>query len=221
MNLGQVEKSQEEFNEVLHKVLSDPKYWRINKKLQEGTASCIERLKKWLEEILTSRIDNMENAEGISEVLSYVIVFVVGIALIVGLIMVILYFYNSVNDRRGLKEILGEQITEETTPVSLDRKALAYEGEGKYRLSIRYSYIALLLLMHERNILVIKDTMTNKEIYDCLVKGKFNDLDRFDGIIKAFNHAWYGMHEYEKEDYDNYRKQFKQLWNEVISHGKN
>ena len=221
MNLGQVVKSQDEFDKVLHKVLSDPKYWKINKKLQEETTSWIDRFKKWLEEILSSRIDNMENAEGISEVLSYVIIFVVGVALIVGIIMVILYFYNGVKDRRGLKEILGEKITEETTPMSLDRKALVYEGQGQYRLSIRYSYIALLLLMHEKHVLVLKDAMTNQEVYECLIEGKFNDLDTFDDIMQVFNHAWYGMHEYEKEDYDSYRKQLKQLWNEVINSGKN
>lgn len=221
MNLGQVAKSQDEFDKVLHKVLSDPKYWKINKKLQEEATSWIDKLRKWLEEILSSRIDNMENAEGISEILSYVIIFIVGTMLVVGIIMVVLYFYNGVKDRRGLKEILGEKITEETTPMSLDRKALVYEGQGQYRLSIRYSYIALLLLMHENHVLVLKDAMTNQEIYECLIEEKFNDLDTFDDIMKVFNHAWYGMHEYEKEDYDSYRKQLKQLWNEVISRGKN
>lgn len=221
MNLGQVAASRDEFDKVLNKILSDPRYWKINKELREETNSWIEKLKKWLEETLSSRVDSMENAEGISEVLSYVIVFIVGIALVVGVIMIILYFYNGIKSRRGLKEILGEKITEETTPNTLDHKALAYEGQGQYRLSIRYSYIALLLLMHENHVLELKDTMTNQEIYDCLVEEKFGDLDTFMRVMQVFNHAWYGMQECEKESYDVYRKQLMKLWNEVISSGKN
>ena len=49
----------------------------------------------------------------------------------------------------------GEQITKETTPMSLRDKAKSYKMQNALRLSVRYAYIALLYQMHEKNLLYL------------------------------------------------------------------
>jgi len=192
MDLSRVVVDRQEFDEVIDKVFENKKYWWTNKELGEKAQSWLEKFKEWLAGLFEGKIDSGQGE--ISRVFSIIVVVIVGIALMVALVLLGRYIYRAIKGRNELKEILGEEITKESTPISFRNKAAEYEKEENYRLSIRYYYIALLFQMHESKVLYIKNAMTNTEIYKSLEAKKYSECQRFKSIMETFNEAWYGLH---------------------------
>ena len=209
-----------EFDRVIEEVLEDKKYWHLNKEINQMTQSLLERLRDWLEKILSSRIKDLDQVGALSDILSIVIIVILGIILIALIAFAIHYVYKSINAHKKLDEILGEKITKETTPSTLLNKAGEFEAQGAYRMSIRYGYIGLLLLMHQKGLLYIEKSMTNTEIYESLKKKHYGRLKTFKRLMEVFNYTWYGQNEYSVEDYTRYKENEAMLWNEVSNHEK-
>lgn len=219
MGADHAAKSKEEFDYIVQDVLSLDKYRQKSNYFFEKIRELFDRLVEWLQEMITPDIGMGSYGEGIATGLSYTIVIVVGVILLIIVALVIRYIYNCCK-RNQVKEILGEAITEETTPISLMKKARSYEEENNYRMSIRYTYIALLLLMDDSKVLRIRNTMTNTEIYECLSGTGYRRLEEFRRLMTAFNETWYGQKPYSKKDYETYIVVQQQLWNEVMTHEK-
>lgn len=215
MKVEQLAASKEEFDQVIQEILAEKEYWYLNKEANQAVHSLADKLREWLEKLLSSRMDDAGEIATLSDTLSIVIIVILGIALIILIALIIKYVYESINERKKLDEILGEKITKETTPFTLLDKAKGFEAQGDYRMSIRFSYIGLLLLMHQEGLLYIEKSMTNAEIYECLKKENYISLERFQLIMEAFNYTWYGQNEYTIEAYEGYKVNITTLWNEV------
>lgn len=220
MEMEQMVVSQGEFDTVIQEILSDEKYWHLNQKTNKIASSFLERLQDWLEQILSTRISDTHELAKTSDTLSIIIIVIMGVVLIILMTFIIKYVYQCINGRKKIEEILGEKITKETTPLSLLEKAKGFEVEGIYRMSIRYRYIGLLLLMHEKGLVYIEKSMTNTEIYECLKKDNYRGLEKFRLIMETFNYTWYGKNEYTLEAYEVFKANERALWDEVNANEK-
>ncbi len=208
-----------EFENTINRVLDRPSH----RHLRYSIEGIIERLKEALQQWLEKRLDsifekggpiNPASAGDISNLLM-----VIGLTVIVAIIIIIAVRVNkTMDDATRVREILGEKIDEKTTPATLRKKAADYEEEGKLRLAIRFDFIALLLLMHNKNLTYLDETKTNEELYKALISKGFSRAVEFKAVIALFNSSWYGHRAPLQEEYNGWKQRIGELWKEVLGH---
>lgn len=210
--------SKKDFDNEVHNIIQSPSYYHLKNGYSDFFNKIKNGITQWIMKLLNKIFNNADIAAANSEKLSLLFI-ILGILVIVVIIIVIVVKVNKTFERkRKVKEILGEKINENTTPNSLRKKALSFSENGDIRKAIRYDFIALLLLMHDNNVIYLEETKTNDEIYKFLRKNKFYLLDNFKFIIDSFNLTWYGHKEYEEESYKYWSSNINLIWNEVTKH---
>lgn len=210
--------SKNEFDSTVHNIFQSAEYRHFKNPLRDVIDNIKRTMKEWFSKWLQRTFSNMSNVKEISETLSTIFM-IIGILVIVAIIVIIILKINKgFEKKRRVKEILGEKIDDKTTPLSLRQKASAFIQSGDLRKAIRYEFIALLLLMHEKNLVYLDETKTNEEIYRYLKKNDFSNLFDFRNLIDIFNSTWYGHKTFDENSYDRWDESMKLLWNEVIKH---
>jgi hypothetical protein len=206
------------FDDAVKIVLSRPEYANLKSALED----IIQGIKEWFISLLVKFFTNLFSGLGavkpISGALSTIFI-VVALTIIVGIIVFIAIKINKSFEKKGkIKEILGERIDGRTTPDTLKAKAKAFEEKEDFRNAIRYDFIALLLLMHEKNVLYLDETRTNEENYAYLNRIKFPKLSEFHYAMEAFNSTWYGYKTCGRDGYGQWSGNISAMWNEVINY---
>lgn len=210
--------SQSQFENTVNKVLQRNEYKHLRNAVRDLIEKAKEAIGKWIRGVLEKTFDGLENAPAISSRLSTIFL-IIGILVFVGLVVFILIkFDRTFEKRRRVHEILGEKIDSKTTPYTLKDKGTKFAQQGDLRLGVRYNFIGLLLLMHEKSLIYLDETKTNDEIYSYLRKHKYNNLSEFKLFIDIFNASWYGHKEIGEEGYKNFNSKLELLWSEVIKH---
>lgn len=210
--------SKTDFNNAIDRILEGIEY----RHLSNGFRDLIDRIKgslgQWLSRGLNRIIGNEVPSQGISDGLSTLLL-TLGILAILALIIVIIVKISGVFEKNNkIKEILGEKITKDTTPMGLRLKASKYMAEGDYRQAIRFDFIAILLLMHEKAIIYLEDSQTNLELYNTMKRNGFSGFSLFHKISDYFNYIWYGHKSFNEEDLTQWRREFEAMWNEVMKY---
>ena len=210
--------SKPDFEDSIHKILRQPEY----KGLKLGIQDYIQMLKDYvangLMNILKKIFSNMGNMTAISGTLSTVFIIIGLLVIATIIILIVIKFSKTFEKKTRIKEILGEKIDDRTTPSSLRLKAETFASVEDYRQAIRFNFIALLLLMHEKTILYLDETKTNEEIYNHLKNNSFSKLIIFKCLINDFNANWYGHKVWNNGLYKVYKDNIGLIWNEVIYH---
>lgn len=210
--------SAEEFQGTIDKILNSAEYSHLKGGLRDLFDGLKEKLQQWFMKLLSGTFSNLESANVMSEKLSMMFM-ITGILAIVAIIIAIVVKVSKTFERkRRVKEILGEKIDDSTTPITLLNKAEGFKEQGDYRQAIRFDFIGLLLLMHERTLLYLDETKTNEEIFNYLRKNNVIFLKNFKELIEIFNASWYGHRLCTEETYDNWKENFNKVWNEVINY---
>jgi hypothetical protein len=209
---------EQQFESTVNRILQRPGY----RYLQNVFSDIIEKIKdtiaRWIESLLNSTFSTLQNASEISGNLS--VIFITAALLIMAgiIITIIVKTSRAFEKRKKVKEILGEKLEEGTTPESLKARASSFESKGDYRQAVRYGFIALLLFMHNRNLLYLDDTKTNEEIYSNLKKLNFKGLKVMKLAMDLFNSSWYGHKTFNSESYIGWTEELNLLWNEVVEY---
>lgn len=208
--------SKPKFDKIIYDILQQPQYNYLKSNLQNFIEMVKEAITQWISKIINNAFSNAESAYLISSKLSTVFM-VIGLLAIFAIIVIVIIKASKIfkKDIR-VKEILGERIDDETTPNSLRRKACSFEVEGNFREAIRYDFIALLLLMHEKNLIYLDETKTNGEINNYLKKNNFSLISIFQYLIGIFNSSWYGHKLCGRDVYQNWSNSINELWSGVI-----
>lgn len=208
--------SKKEFDFIINKILSKSEYIHLKNSLRDFIDNFKKSIINWLERMIEKKIHNYKPIEMPDKVSTFFII--VGIVVIfVLLLFIVIKIIKAFDKNNRISEILGEKIDDKTTPHTLRTKASNYESKEDYRNAIRYGFIALLLLMHEKNIVYLDETKTNEEIYTYLKKNNFNMLSQFYSMINIFNSAWYGHNYCNKDTYIEWQQFLEVLWKEVMS----
>lgn len=204
--------SKTEFNDTVDKILQRSEY----DSLRTNVTNYIDRFREWLvkvlKDLLSGLFSNVEVGSGIADI----IVIISLILFTILIIYIAVRIGRTFERRKKVREILGERIDENTTPATLKQKAAVSAQAGNIREAIRYDFIALLLLMHDRSVIYLEDTKTNGEIYSYLARKSFTALQPLKSCIDIFNLVWYG-HKTEKKDivYEEWTRNITVLWDEV------
>lgn len=206
------------FDETIKVILSRPEY----KYLTGGIGDFIGRIKDMLREglgkILEKTFSNLSNTPEISDRLSTIFMIIGLLIIIVIIVFIIIKINKAFDNKTRVKEILGERIDARVTPNSLRNKGQEFINKGDFRQAIRYDFIAVLLLMHEKNLLYFDETKTGEEINNYLIRNKFEMVGVFRKLVSIFNSSWYGHKTSNEKLYDEWSNTIDLIWNEVINH---
>jgi len=216
--LSLINPSKPEFENAVNKILKQPEYKGLKLGLLDYINMAKEYIYKTVLNLLKHIISNMDTASSLAGTLSTVFIIIGLLAIITIIILIVIRFSKTFEKKSRIKEILGEKIDDRTTPKSLRLKAEAFAKADDYRQAIRFDFIALLLLMHERNLIYLDETKTNEEIYNYLKKGDFSNLMIFKALINDFNDNWYGHKVWNLDLYKIWKDNIGLIWNEVIYH---
>lgn len=208
------------FDETVKGILERPGYKHLTGGFLDFIKEIKDSIKEWLVGIIEKTFSNLENVPEISEGLSTIFM-IIGLLIIAAIIVFIIIRVSKTFDKKAsISEILGEKIDDRVTPGSLRSRAEGFIQKGDFRQAIRYDFIAVLLLMHEKNILYLDETKTGEEIYNYLKKNKFEMIAVFKKLVNIFNASWYGHKSFDRSLYDDWNSTLGLIWNGVISSEK-
>jgi hypothetical protein len=210
--------SNKEFDSTINKILQGSKYKHLNNDMVDFIQNIRQGISQWIKKMISKTVSNISSLDGVSDRIANVFI-IIGFLLMLTIVIIIIVKVSKTFERKArIKEILGERINDKTTPSSLRRVAASFGVKEDFRQAIRYEFIAILLLMHEKNIIYLDETKTNEEIYKYLKKNEFPMLSAFESITSEFNSSWYGHRLCDKNTYDNVADVVNLLWNEVLAY---
>ena len=209
---------QQEFDNTVKQILSRRSYSHLNNNISNFINKVKGDISAWLYEKFSNL--NWDISPSISDNFSTVLLIIASLILIAIIVLVVVTISRGFEKQTMVKEIMGEKIGETTTPDSLRNKADQLQKKGDYRQAIRYDFIALLLLMHEKTILYLDKAKTNREIYLQLKENNYSWLDDFIKIVNIYNWSWYGHKQSKKEIYDDWNNSLNLLWSGVKNYDK-
>jgi hypothetical protein len=210
--------SNKEFDSTINKILQGSKYKHLNNDMVDFIQNIRQGISQWIKKMISKTVSNISSLDGVSDRIANVFI-IIGFLLMLTIVIIIIVKVSKTFERKArIKEILGERINDKTTPSSLRRVAASFGVKEDFRQAIRYEFIAILLLMHEKNIIYLDETKTNEEIYKYLKKNEFPMLSAFENITSEFNSSWYGHRLCDKNTYDNVADVVNLLWNEVLAY---
>jgi hypothetical protein len=208
--------SSQEFDSTTNEILQGYKYIHLKTSLLDFILQIKDGISKWIVKVFKNSFSNIHSPGAVSDNLANIFI-IIGFLLIFTIVVLIIVKVSKTFERKKrIKEILGEKIDDKTTPSSLRILAASFGVKEDFRQAIRYDFIAILLLMHEKNIVYLDETKTNEEIYKYLKKNEFSMLSVFEYLVNDFNSSWYGHRLCTKQTYDKAVQNINQLWNEVL-----
>ncbi len=209
---------EQQFESTVNRILQRPDYRYLKNIFSDIIEKVKDSIARWIEGLLNSTFSTLQNASEISGNLSKIFI-IIALLILVGIIIaIIVKTSRAFEKRKKVKEILGENIEEGTTPASLRARASAFERKGDYRQAVRFDFIALLLLMHNKNLLYLDEAKTNEEIYSYLKKFNFTGLKVMKHMMDLFNSSWYGHKTFSGGNYMNWTEKLNLLWDEVVEY---
>ncbi len=114
----------------------------------------------------------------------------------------------------------GGQLQKGTTdsllqePVDYEEAIRKYQAEGNYRFAIRYLFLRLLQVASDKNIVQIRDSMTNLEIGRAFAQHPLASQFRY--LATAYEYIYFGEFNLNKEIFDSLKMKFE-VFQEKIS----
>lgn len=201
------------FEDKIEEILSRKEYIHLS--------SFFEKLKEKIINLIKKMFENTSiDIDGtIINILDNKIWFYVGLMILVVIMVVIsVKIINRFQRNTSVKEILGEKIHETTTPDGLRLRAKNHRVQGNLTQAIRLDFIALLLLMHEKRLLYLEDSKTNKEIEKAIQQKKLSSTDKFHALTEIFNAAWYGKKSCDNQVDASWQENMDLVWKEVTAY---
>jgi hypothetical protein len=94
--------------------------------------------------------------------------------------------------KESVREILGVEITDETTTENLLAAARALAQQGDFRGAIRRAYLALLYELEQRGKLRLHRAHTNRDYLNAL-RNETALYPAFASLTQNFERVWYGQ----------------------------
>lgn len=209
--------SREVYDSVVQAILDKPGYRHLRLPWTDLLEKVLQTVEKGIIELLRTIFNQPGTGTPFTGGMSVVIV-IIGIVALVALVLLIAGLFGGMfRKSQVIHGILGETITEETTPDTLMEKSHKSELSGDTRQAVRYAFIAVLLKMHRARMVFLEDAWTNQELYRHLERNRFASLQSLKGMMEGFNAAWYGHKGMDESAYAQWHSDLEQVWQEVTS----
>lgn len=214
-NQASANRTKDEEKQKLNEILKRPEYQKPEKK-ESFVQKALDDFFKWLDEIFP-KPNYGKPSESETQSFKPFLQFIVFLA-VFGLIGFLLYrfapvLFKSFRDREKNKKetrvILGETLAADETSQNLFSEAENLARSGDLRAAIRKGYIAFLCELNDRKIIGLARHKTNRD-YLRDVRKRENLHRDMSGLTANFERHWYGFETTGKEDWETFRKQYKE-----------
>lgn len=197
----------------LAEILQRPEYARKVK--QESAIGRLWRqFVKWLESLIPKPKPVAPGTVGVFSKIAQV--FVIGLALAVLIFVARLFLPRLLHNRRAKRKVkerarivLGERLEPDQYATDLLSEAEALARAGDLRAAIRKAYIALLLELGERKIIILEQHKTNHDYLRAVrrIERIYPDVKQ---LTDSFELHWYGLARATEADWQTFRSGYKQ-----------
>jgi hypothetical protein len=193
----------------LESILARPEYKTDEKQesaIQQWLKRMGRRLLEWLNKLFSA--GEVKSSDKPSQVLIGVARFII-IALLAAALGYALYRLfgwwgrRPKKEKESVREILGVEITEETTTEDLLAAARALAQQDDYRGAIRRAYIALLYELEQRGKLRLHRAKTNRDYLNAL-RTEAAVYPAFAALTNHFERVWYGQTPATANDFEGF-----------------
>jgi hypothetical protein len=183
------------FDEALYEVLERSRYDRLMGRSFDFRGMVEEAMTRFIEYLLQRFEFGLPEGSGINTDVVAIIFAVIGgltLVLIIFLIIRRLRFKRrpAYDDFDGIYEEITKRNLTSVGWLSLSQ---THADSGRYREAVRYRYIAVLLFLHEKNIIRIYAFKTNAQITNELASAKPSLAAYFAEITDCFHSTWFGF----------------------------
>lgn len=216
---GVISISREKFDNTVSEILNRPEYSHLN----NNYMSYVERLKDYIKEIIKKLFDIIgRSAEGVqvSDKTAYIVLVVCLIIIIAVIALIVLRISKAIDKNKNVKELFGTVIDKNVTPFEMMKKSAEYKGIRDYRNAVKFSFIAILLMLHNKDIIFLDEAKTNGEILGILKSRDFSHTRTFEMLVGLFNDTWYGHKIMSEDDYALWEQNSSALWEGVSREAK-
>lgn len=203
--------SKENFDGMISQIINRLEYRHLK-------FDIVENAKNYLKEFIAALLKKLlgsTNALHVSDSAAYVILVVCLIIIAAILIILGLKIFKLLDKSKKIRELFGTVIDVNTTPLDMMRKSKEYENNKDYRNAVKFSFIAILLKMHENNIIFLDEAKTNGEILTILENKEFYLINAFKQAVQRFNVIWYGHKDPAEDSYTLWKQNAATLWEGV------
>lgn len=109
----------------------------------------------------------------------------------------------------------AESIASGEDPVDYDEAIRKYQAEGNYRFAIRYLFLRLIHSAAEKNIIRIRDSMTNSEIGSAFAQPELAAQFRY--LATAYEYIYFGDFDLKKDVFDSLKMKFEIFQNKITA----
>lgn len=102
---------------------------------------------------------------------------------------------------------------EELMEVNWEQRLQKAIAENNFRLAVRYSYMYMLRILQERQLIDYRNDKTNHDYYSELDNTKFKQP--FRQLTRQYEFAWYGGYPLSASGFDQYMQQFQDLKKQI------
>lgn len=138
----------------------------------------------------------------------------VGAVLLIGFLVYLLIRYlvskdgNFFFSRRNLKPgLVSKDLQEDIHEINFSERIADFERRGDYRSAIRYRFLKILKQLSDKKLIAWNPEKTNQdyrsELPDIAVQ------EQFSGLVRIFDHVWYGEFDISAEDYRYFSDKFE------------
>ncbi|MDR0271766.1 MAG: DUF4129 domain-containing protein [Clostridiales bacterium] len=177
------------FNDAMNEVLKGSRYDYLTGRRadpREELWRIFERILRWLADRLDFDMPNVSQGSADMIVVIFTVIAIL-LVIVASYIIIRAYLRSRVAVRHTLSDIF-EEIRNHTVAELLEIS----RNSGDVRVSVRYKYIATILSLNERDIIVIQPSATNAIIYRQIKKSAPHLAMPFSQIADAFHLAWFG-----------------------------
>jgi hypothetical protein len=215
-NQKSAERSKDEDKRKLSEILKRPEYQKPEEKKESFIQKAIAAFFDWLKKLFPQ--PNIGEPD-VGQVQPYKPILQIVVLLIaLGIIGFLIYrfapvLFKSFRQReRSEKEtrvILGETLAADETSQNLFSEAENLARAGDLRAAIRKGYIAFLCELSDRKIIGLARHKTNRDYLRDVRQREILHRE-MNGLTMRFERFWYGSEKIGSEDWDDFRKQYKE-----------
>ena len=191
------------FDEAIYEVLQTSRYDRLTGRsvdFRQVVGEWIERFIIWIISRLGFLFPDGSNVN--TNAVAVIFVVVGGLLVIVaGIVLARNFLRSRVVVRHDLRDVFEELANNKYTVVDL--LELSRRADSR-RVAVRYRYIAALLALNERQIIIIEPSATNAIILRQVRESAAGLVPAFERVADVFHRAWFGNKNVSDEAFDGF-----------------
>jgi hypothetical protein len=185
------------FDAAMREVLKQPKYDVLTGRAVDYREVILDALGRFVVGLL-DRL-NWLDADAADYNLSFFAYAFIGVAVALTLLTVAAVVYFTLRHKRKRRrqtetvaEWFGDIAEKRLSLDALLEHARVYAEQGEYREAVRHRYIALLIVLHERQWIRVDKSKTNAQLSIEMWGTRPGQSDMFDEVIDVFHRTWFG-----------------------------